>query len=417
MGNRRGQPTATLLGQLRVFLRAESGQTASEYLGMLTVIAAIVAVLAASTIVQMSRTYVGAVVCDVLENPSCGEASSGAPGAGGGPRSAAAPVGRTPPTQPAGVGERAPEPRGGLLPDLRDTVGEALGATGRALDRAGTAAAEAGRGALDAIIFVDDPGSAQPTPVPQPPPGPAASSPAGQPQPQPSLGAAFVDGLLRGDLNRQGYAAAGHELARGAGQLLSSVLILGDIRDAGVAVDRLVGSGGRGGWGDLILAAAGFVPIAGDLAKGAKGAARSLDAADDAADLVRLAPNQLPPPRAVPRHVVVNALTGYQSRQYVFGSESFQLDKSGLKHILERHHRDYWNGTVAGDTQTFFEPDMRVDDVVHTVGQVLRQNRETLMERGANDVYQVRGRVNDLEYVAGVRFGRVDQFYPVPTLP
>ena len=86
------------------------------------------------------------------------------------------------------------------------------------------------------------------------------------------------------------------------------------------------------------------------------------------------------------------------------------LDKSGMKHILERNHPKYWEGSVKS-TQTFLDKDMSIDDITNTISEVLKQNREKLIEKGTTGMYQVEGTVDGVEYVVGLNKGRVGQFY------
>ncbi|WP_460707501.1 polymorphic toxin-type HINT domain-containing protein [Myceligenerans halotolerans] len=108
------------------------------------------------------------------------------------------------------------------------------------------------------------------------------------------------------------------------------------------------------------------------------------------------------------------ALRNWSSQRMQFGNSTFQLDKRGFTHILQRHHRPNWDGSVKAK-QSFFEDGMSVDDVQATIGDVARQNREQLMEIGSGKG-QVQGTVNGIDYVLGVSRGRIGQFYP-GTLP
>ncbi|MFE1079438.1 EndoU domain-containing protein [Nocardiopsis alba] len=83
-----------------------------------------------------------------------------------------------------------------------------------------------------------------------------------------------------------------------------------------------------------------------------------------------------------------------------------------MEHILTRHHPKIWDGSVK-PRQSFFDPGMSVADVQDAIGQVMRQNRDTLVQRGSADRYQIQGRVNGVDYVLGMDRGRVGQFYPV----
>ncbi len=56
--------------------------------------------------------------------------------------------------------------------------------------------------------------------------------------------------------------------------------------------------------------------------------------------------------RADPK-AVVNALSGRSGRNFFVNGQNLLLDKKGLKHILERHHPKYWNGTTEGLSVVF----------------------------------------------------------------
>jgi hypothetical protein len=105
------------------------------------------------------------------------------------------------------------------------------------------------------------------------------------------------------------------------------------------------------------------------------------------------------------------ALRDWSSQRFQFGNQAFLLDKKGMEHILTRHHPKYWDGSVK-KKQSFFDSSMSVDDVQGAIGQVMRQNRDTLVQRGSQGMYQIRGNVNGVNYVLGMNRGRVGQFYP-----
>ncbi|WP_045878568.1 polymorphic toxin-type HINT domain-containing protein [Pseudofrankia sp. DC12] len=107
-------------------------------------------------------------------------------------------------------------------------------------------------------------------------------------------------------------------------------------------------------------------------------------------------------------------LRNWSSQRFQFGQAQFQLDKKGLTHILERHHLDYWDGSVKA-RQTFFDSSMSIDDVQAAIGEVARQNRTQLMRIGSG-IDQIQGAVGGVDYVLGVSRGRIGQFFP-GTLP
>ncbi|GDY32629.1 hypothetical protein GTS_42620 [Gandjariella thermophila] len=105
------------------------------------------------------------------------------------------------------------------------------------------------------------------------------------------------------------------------------------------------------------------------------------------------------------------ALNDWQSKRYQFDNQQFILDKRDMRHILTRHHPDYWDGSTKAQ-QTFFDKGTSISDVENTISQVLSQNRDTLIQQGSNGMYQIEGVVDGREYVLGINRGHVGQFYP-----
>ncbi|MEU8001039.1 RHS repeat-associated core domain-containing protein [Catellatospora sp. NPDC049111] len=107
----------------------------------------------------------------------------------------------------------------------------------------------------------------------------------------------------------------------------------------------------------------------------------------------------------------LTVLRNWKSERFVFGNESFLLDKKGMEHILSRHHPNFWDGSVKAQ-QSFFDVKMSVGDVQDAIRSVMQQNRATLASKGSTGMYQIRGSVNGTNYVLGMNNGRVGQFYP-----
>jgi len=112
-----------------------------------------------------------------------------------------------------------------------------------------------------------------------------------------------------------------------------------------------------------------------------------------------------------PASRVVNALSSFQTLSFRTGSHIFKLDKSAMKHILERHHPNYWNGTTKS-TQTFFNPNMSVNDVRNLIHGAMKQWPATLKSRGTNTRIQLNGTYDNVKYRLVIDKGRVVQFYP-----
>ena len=116
--------------------------------------------------------------------------------------------------------------------------------------------------------------------------------------------------------------------------------------------------------------------------------------------------------RAADPKAVVNALCGWNSRKFFVNGQNLLLDKSGLKHILERHHPSFWNGTTKA-SQSFFPKNMSVSEIEHAITEVLKQNPTRIGEIGANGIGQMTGVVNGVRYQLGLNRGRIGQFFPI----
>ncbi|HYG59522.1 MAG TPA: transglutaminase domain-containing protein, partial [Symbiobacteriaceae bacterium] len=81
---------------------------------------------------------------------------------------------------------------------------------------------------------------------------------------------AFLNGLILGDFDWEGYDDGWLEAIRIAGQIVSGLVAIGDIRDAIAAAWRLYQTGGREGGLELVLSLIGIIPLIGDVLKGGK---------------------------------------------------------------------------------------------------------------------------------------------------
>ena len=102
---------------------------------------------------------------------------------------------------------------------------------------------------------------------------------------------AFLNGLITGDFNREGYSDPLLEILRVGGQIISGLVVIGDIRDAAAAIQKLQQTGLQDGWLDLGLSLIGMIPLFGDAVKFAKGGDEIitvvLKASDEVDDITR----------------------------------------------------------------------------------------------------------------------------------
>jgi hypothetical protein len=84
----------------------------------------------------------------------------------------------------------------------------------------------------------------------------------------------FLDGywagLIKGDFDGSNYSSPAYLAGKIVGQIISGVLIYGDVRDGVAAIGTIVESRGSSGWLDLGLSVVGLVPVVGDAIKSAK---------------------------------------------------------------------------------------------------------------------------------------------------
>jgi hypothetical protein len=109
---------------------------------------------------------------------------------------------------------------------------------------------------------------------------------------------------------------------------------------------------------------------------------------------------------------IVNSLRDFKSKRFNIGNRTILLDKKGMKHILERHHPSYWNGSVKAK-QSFFNPKTSLDDIQNLIGEVIKQNRDTIQKMSPNSMGSVKGTINGVEYQLGINKGRIGQFFSI----
>jgi hypothetical protein len=109
---------------------------------------------------------------------------------------------------------------------------------------------------------------------------------------------------------------------------------------------------------------------------------------------------------------LLNVIAQFKSIKLRCADILFSLDKKGLKHILSRHHPQYWDGSMKMG-QTFFSKKMRVNDIIKAIDNVINQNRELLITIKDSKRFQITGIVDGIQYVLGTKNGRIAQFYPL----
>jgi RHS repeat-associated protein len=103
-------------------------------------------------------------------------------------------------------------------------------------------------------------------------------------------------------------------------------------------------------------------------------------------------------------------LRNWSPKKFQIGANKFLFTKGGMKHILERHHPKYWNGTTKA-TQTFLPRSWTTGDIESAVLAVLNQNRGRL-GNGAPRYGQISGTYGGYKFTLGFNNYHIYQFYP-----
>jgi hypothetical protein len=108
---------------------------------------------------------------------------------------------------------------------------------------------------------------------------------------------------------------------------------------------------------------------------------------------------------------VINDLSDYTSKKWNVDGNEMMFDKKGMKHVLERHHPGYWDGSVKAE-QSFLNKNLSIDDIQNIAGEVISKNRDIIISKGTRGMYQIEGEVDGITYVVGFKNGRIGQIYP-----
>lgn len=75
------------------------------------------------------------------------------------------------------------------------------------------------------------------------------------------------------------------------------------------------------------------------------------------------------------KEILKNTLKNYKTKKWNVAGNIISFDKRGMKHVLERHHPKFWDGTTKS-MQTFLNENLTVNDVKDIVSEIIKQNME-----------------------------------------
>ena len=108
---------------------------------------------------------------------------------------------------------------------------------------------------------------------------------------------------------------------------------------------------------------------------------------------------------------ILTALKDFQSKRFSVDQRIFLLAKEDLKHMLERHHPRFWEGSLKRN-QSFYPKNISVDELMDVIDQGIKHNRDklaTLVTRGG----QIEVKIGDILWTIGVnRGGHIRQLFP-----
>lgn len=118
-------------------------------------------------------------------------------------------------------------------------------------------------------------------------------------------------------------------------------------------------------------------------------------------------------------HIIDNKIATYTPKPFRISVGEFVVTKERMKHILERHHPEYWNGSFGKDTrgqyaQSFFDEKMTIQDIEKAILCVLKSNENYLAKTNGR-LKPISAVCNGTKYVLGFEqglSGKIGQFYP-----
>ena len=110
---------------------------------------------------------------------------------------------------------------------------------------------------------------------------------------------------------------------------------------------------------------------------------------------------------------VVNALSSYKGRTWQVGGQQFRLTKERMKHILERHHPDFFDLRKKKKKNTSLPADWSLQDIETAILVGINQHRSALIKAGGNAMGSFEFGYKGRRFKMGINKGRIGQFTPL----
>lgn len=106
-------------------------------------------------------------------------------------------------------------------------------------------------------------------------------------------------------------------------------------------------------------------------------------------------------------------LSNFRMRQIRLGSRTFTLNRNGFRHILAQHHPRFMNLSRVKVKQTFFDENMKPDEIIDLIEIFVKQNSDAFRKLPPSGG-KIIGVVNGVKYKMAVETGgRIGTFFPV----
>lgn len=117
--------------------------------------------------------------------------------------------------------------------------------------------------------------------------------------------------------------------------------------------------------------------------------------------------------KPAPAERLANDLRNWQTRHFRVGRDTFTLTKERMKHILKRHHHQYWSGGPTTTRQDFFHGSPSIKQVERIIAEAMRQNRDKLVGLDPAHSGPLYATVGGRECKFVIDGGRIVQFTPI----
>ena len=115
----------------------------------------------------------------------------------------------------------------------------------------------------------------------------------------------------------------------------------------------------------------------------------------------------------VVHNACIPALRNFGRKDFYAGGEKFSLTRERLVHVLERHHPQYWDGSVK-TVQTFLDEDLSIDDVTDLVKSTIQKGFDTRVAASRRSTFTYQAIIDGVTYQARTEYGKVVQFFSLP---